>query len=322
MTRLDDLRLLTKVARMYYEQGMRQSEIADRLYLSQATISRLLRRAEQEQIVRITVSIPNGVYVELEDALVSQYGLLHAVVADCEQWDDDEEIQRSVGAAAAYYLESTIKPGEFIGISSWSATLLAMVYAMHPIPRSIGGAVVQILGGARESPAKTHAVTLTSQLAKLIRGEATFLSVPVVVGSQEVRDILLSDPYVHEAVDLFDQVTLALVGIGTVEPSPLLASSGNIFSPEELANLADLGAVGDVLNRFFDAQGHPVRTPLNDRVIGMNLEQLKQVGRSVGVAGGKRKHRAIRGALLGGLVNVLITDHFTAEQLVLDFESR
>jgi DNA-binding transcriptional regulator LsrR (DeoR family) len=80
--------------------------------------------------------------------------------------------------------------------------------------------------------------------------------------------------------------------------------------------LRERGAVGDVLVHFFDRQGQPVNTPLDDRVIGMSLEQLKRVRRSVGVAGGGRKHEAIRSALLGGLVNVLITDRFTAEALV------
>jgi DNA-binding transcriptional regulator LsrR (DeoR family) len=191
-----------------------------------------------------------------------------------------------------------------------------MVDAMHQIPRAMGARVVQILGGASESPAKTHAVYLASQLGTLVRGEVTFLTAPGIVGSKEARGILLNDPYVRGAIELFDEVTLALVGIGVVEPSPLLASSGNIFSPEEQAMLREHGAVGDVLIHFFDSQGQPVNTPLDNRVIGMSLEQLKRVRRSVGVAGGKRKHEAIHGALKGGLVNTLITDRFTAERLV------
>jgi len=312
---IDELRLITRVARMYYEQGLRQAEIARQLHISQSTVSRLLKRAEQEKIVRVTVSVPDGVYPELEEGLVSQYGLRHAVVADCVS-GDEEEILRNIGAAAAYYLETTIEPEECIGISSWSATLLAMVNAMHQIPRAMGARVVQILGGASESPAKTHAVYLASQLATLVRGEVTFLTAPAIVGSKDARDILLNDPYVRGTIELFDKVTLALVGIGAVEPSPLLASSGNVFSPEEQAMLREHGAVGDVLAHFFDSQGRPVNTPLDDRVIGMSLEQLRRVRRSVGVAGGQRKHEAIRGALKGGLINVLITDRFTAEWLV------
>ena len=318
MARIDELRLMSRVARMYHEQDMRQSEIAQELALSQATVSRLLKRAHQEEIVRITVSVPNGVYPELEDALISRYSLRHVVVVDCTDPENEEEILSSLGAAAAHFLETSIKQNEYIGISSWSATLLGLVNAMHQIPKAVGAQVVQILGGASESPAKTQAVYLASQLAAMVRGEATFLRAPVVVGSEEVRDILMDDPYVAETVRLFDEVTLALVGIGAAVPSPLLASSGNLFSAEEQALLREHGAVGDVLLHFFDSQGRPVNTHLDKRVIGMGLDQLKRVKRSVGIAGGQRKHEAIRAAVLGGLVNVLITDRFTAEQLLRD----
>ena len=301
---------------MYYQQDMHQSRIADRLHLSQATVSRLLRRAEREGIVRITVSVPMSVYAELEEALISQYGLQNAVVADCVNRDDEGEILRNIGAAAAYYLESTVEQGECIGISSWSATLLAMMDAMHPLRRPNGVQVVQILGGVGNPAAEVHANQLISRLAAMLHGEAKFLPAPGVVGSADAAQVLLSDQFVRETMALFDRVSMALVGIGALEPSKLLASSGNVFSSEELEMLRSRGAVGDICVRFFDAQGTPVLMPLDDRVISMSLEQIKRVKRSVGVAGGKRKHEAIRGALLGGLINVLITDRFTAERLV------
>jgi DNA-binding transcriptional regulator LsrR (DeoR family) len=153
-------------------------------------------------------------------------------------------------------------------------------------------------------------------LATLVNGRAKFLPAPGVVGSADSARVILDDPFTREVLNLFDSVTLALVGIGAVEPSPLLASSGNIFSPEELSMLRGQGAVGDVCLRFFDSSGKPVLNPLNDRVIGMSLEQLRRAKRSVGVAGGQRKLEAIRGALAGGWINVLITDRLTAESLV------
>ena len=88
----------------------------------------------------------------------------------------------------------------------------------------------------------------------------------------------------------------------------LLADSGNIFSTEQLDALRRKGAVGDIVVRFFDENGQPVQNELDNRVVSMTLPQLRQVNRSVGVAGGKRKFNAILGALRGGLINVLITD--------------
>ncbi len=139
-----------------------------------------------------------------------------------------------------------------------------------------------------------------------------------------MRDELTQDPFVQQAVDLFDHVTLALVGIGSIEPSKLLMSSGNVFTAEELSMLKERGAVGDMFLRFFDRQGQPVLSPLNDRVISMSLEQLKCVTRSVGIAGGPRKTDAIRGAINGGWINVLITDQMTGTAPVelIQFEER
>ncbi len=126
----------------------------------------------------------------------------------------------------------------------------------------------------------------------------------------------MKDRFVREALDLFPKVTLALVGIGATEPSRALASSGNVFSSEEIRQLAAKGAVGDICLRFYDIAGRQVTTPLNDRVISMELDQLRAVRRVVAVAGGRRKTAAIRGALAGKLVNALITDLGTAERLL------
>ena len=313
---VEELRLLAKVAQLYHSHGLNQREIAQRLDLSQATVSRLLKRAEVEGVVRITVSMPAGVYSDLEEGVRLRYGLHEAIVIDAEAPNDEAGIQRGLGAAAAFYLENTLKPDEVIGISSWSATLLAMVDAMHPVSRPSGAVVVQILGGIGRPEAEVHASRLTDRLAKLVNGTGRFLTAPGIVGSLEARDILLDDPYVAASVALFDHITLALVGIGSVQPSELLASSGNIYSEDELELLRRGGAVGDVCLRFFDAEGHPVLTPLDERVIGIPLEKLQRVERTVGIAGGQRKHAAIRGALMGRWINVLITDRFTAEFLL------
>lgn len=314
MTRVDELRMIARVARMYYEWNLRQSEIAKQLGLSQATVSRLLNRSIKEGIIRISVNLPNGVYTELEENLVKKFGLRDAIVVD--SLDDNEKlIQRDLGAATAYYLESAIRPNEIIGISSWSATLLAMVDTLHPVPRKPGVKVVQILGGVGNPSAETHATRLTSRMAQLVNGEAVYLPVSGVLATEAARDILVADEVAQQAIRLFDQVTTALVGIGAIDPSPLLAESGNIFSPVELDLLQQEKAVGDILLRFFDQNGNLVETGLEKRVISMSLEQLSKVGRAVGVAGSSRKYTAILGALRGHWINILVTDHFTAQRL-------
>jgi DNA-binding transcriptional regulator LsrR (DeoR family) len=315
MTSVERLRLMTKVARLYHEHGLRQSVIAKQLSLSQAMVSRLLAAAQTEGIVRTTVMTPMGVYPELEEQLERRYGLKDAVIADCAV-NTRDELLREIGSAAATYLETTIGSDEVVGISSWSETLLRMVGSMQPLRHADGSHVVQILGGIGNPTAEAHAIRLTEQLASLLTAEPHFLQAPGVTASPEATAAYLADPLLQQTASYFDQLTVALVGIGALHPSRLLGESGNVFAEDELSELKQLGAVGDICLRFFDSAGHPVISRFNERVIGMSLEQIRRVPRSVGIAGTSEKHDAIRGALEARLINVLITDRFTAEQLV------
>ena len=316
MAKADELRLMTKVSRLYYQQDLNQDQIARQLDLSQATISRLLQSARNEGIVRISVSAPNNVHTDLEEELAKKFQLKDVVVVECPNDADEKFILREIGSAAAFYIESSIKNRDVVGISSWSETLLALVDAMHQVPGKKGIKVVQILGGVGNPSAEVHANRLTGRFASLVGGVPYFLPAPGIVGSEESLKVILDDQYVREAMDLFQEISIALVGIGDVEPSKMLSMSGNIFTEEEQILLSQNGAVGDILLRFFDANGKLVQGPLNNRVVSMNLEQLRKTNRAIAVAGAERKYHAILGALRGGWINILITDHCTAKRLV------
>ena len=316
MARIEDLRFVVRVARMYYEQGVRQPEIAKKLGFSQATVSRLLSQAKDEGIVRISVAIPHGVNSELEEQLIQHYELSDAIVVDTIQADDERLVNKDLGVAASYYLESSVKPNEIIGIASWSSTLLALVDSMHPLQKKTNIKVVQLMGGVGNPSAEVHANRLTSQLADLLKGSSVFLPAPGIVGSEAARKVLYDDFYVQQTLQLFDQIDTALVGIGVVKPSKLLADSGNVFSMTELEMLRKKGAVGNLLLRHIDCDGQIVVTELDKRVIAMRLEQLRKVRRSIGIAGGTRKYDGILATLKGKWVNMLITDQITANRLV------
>lgn len=300
---------------MYYVQGIRQQGITERLQVHQSTISRLLKRAREANIVRFSVTVPPGIYSDLEDQLTANFKLKDAVVIDGST--EEDPLVRELGAAAAYYLETTLKPETRIGISSWSRSLFAMVDALHPGDYCKGGKVVQILGGVGNTGAQQEAAMyLAQRFAASIDASAILLQSPAVVASAEARRVLTREPLIREAVQNFDHLDLALVGIGSMEPSRLLASSGNVFSADERADLSRLGAVGDICFRYFDAQGIPIKSTLMQRVIGIDPTALRAVGRVIGIAGGKRKLQAILASLRGNWIDVLITDRRTAEGLI------
>lgn len=314
MAQADELRLVARVARMYYIDALKQSDIAGRLHISQASVSRLIQRARDEHVVRISVTAPRGTFPDLEEQLCRRYGIGEAVVADCAE-NREGQILARIGEAAAHYVETTLQQGEVIGISSWSESLLRMVDNIRPLKRVAADSVVQILGGMGNPAVQAHATTLTARLARLTHATARLLPTQGVAGSAAAREALLADPFVQQTLEQFARITVALVGVGAVEPSKLLADSGNVFTASELAELAGLGAAGDICLHFFDVDGRAVESSFDARVIGITLQQLRQVRRVVAVAGGGRKLRALRGALRSGLIDVLITDSFTAHAL-------
>ena len=309
----DELRLLVKVARMYHEQGIRQPQIAVQLAVSQPRVSRLLRQAVDLGIVRTVVQMPEGVHADLEEELQRRFGLRDAVVVDTT--GAGEDILPALGAATASYLDVTLTGGNVIGVASWSETLLGGVQRM-PVKKIAGARrVVQLLGGVGRPAVQVEATRLTQELASRTGAEPLYLSAPGLVDTPAVRRAVMSDRSVSEVVEGWGELTDAIVGIGSIEPSPLLARSGNAISAKDQEELRRLGAVGDVCFRFFDADGRHVRSDLDQRVIGIAPEQLRGVPRRVGVAGGRRKYAAVRAAVLGGWVNVLITDLETATRL-------
>jgi DNA-binding transcriptional regulator LsrR (DeoR family) len=309
-----EVRLITKVARMYHERGIRQVEIADTLHLSQTRVSRLLRRATELGIVRTVVAVTQGVHPDLEEALERRYNLAEALVVDVQ--GSDHDIVAALGSAAASYLETTLTGGERIGISSWSQTLLAAVDRMQPLRLSGADSVIQLVGGFGAASAQAEGNRLLSELARLIGARPIFVPAPGLVSTKAVRDSLLDDPAVRAVVAEWERLTMVLVGIGSLPPSPLLRASGNAVDPVQQDKLLSAGAVGDVCQRYFDANGILVAGDLDNRVVGISPDKLRQVGHRVGIAGGQSKHAAIHAALTGGWVNVLLTDTGTAEFLL------
>lgn len=305
---------MAKVARMYYERGIRQPQIAADLRISQSRVSRLLKQAADQGIVRTTVTLPAGVYTEVEEQLADRYGLLDCVVVDIDGSSGD--VAPALGSAAAAYLSDTLSTGDVVGISSWSATLLATIDAMRPRNGLQVDVVTQLLGGIGDPRVQVSATRLLDRLSRLTGARPVFLPTPGLVNDPAVRAALLRDPSVAEALRTWSRLTVALVGIGSVQPSPLLQSSGNALDPQQQEELARRGAVGDVCFRFFDKDGVLVDSPFNERVVGITPDELTRVPRRIGVAGGAEKISAIHAAIAGGWVNTLVTDVDTARSLL------
>jgi DNA-binding transcriptional regulator LsrR (DeoR family) len=312
----EELRLLVKVARFYYEDGLNQDAITERLGLSRSKVSRLMAQARESGIVQITVVEPEDLFLDIEGRLEERFGLQEALVVEAHSGDSQSQVSRAVGSMAAGYLSRAISGRSTIGMC-WGDTLRHMVASLSP-HRYPDAEVVQIIGGIGQPDAEVHATELCRSMARTLDCRLTLLPVPGIVADQRTRESLLSDVHVKRAVGAFDDLDIAFVGIGAPTTDSVTMRDGSIISRAELDELLRKGTVGDIALRYYDADGECIESEINDRIIGMTLEQIKQVPRVVGVSGGPQKVDAIRAALRGRLINVLITDSVTAGKLLED----
>jgi DNA-binding transcriptional regulator LsrR (DeoR family) len=313
-----DLRLLSRISKLYYEQNLTQQEISEKLLLSRPKVSRLLQQALEEGVVRITVHSPPNVHSELEEKLEERYGMQEVVIADVIDPEDQDLVSSELGISAAAYLQRTIQDRDIIGIS-WGTTLGAMVSALEPMEvRNVQ--VVQMIGGLGFPEAEVHATSLARRLTQLLNSKLILLNAPGIVDNYMIKSVIWSDSNMQRVFELFSRINVAFVGIGAPTPNSVVVRDGTIINQHNLENLRNQGAVGDIALRFFDRQGRPVITELDERVIGITLDQLKRIPRVVGIAGGPQKREVVRAVLEGNLINVLVTDHQTAVS-ILDLET-
>jgi DNA-binding transcriptional regulator LsrR (DeoR family) len=318
MLSTDQERLLVKVSRFYYEHELTQSEISQRLRLSRQKVQRLLKQAKDLGIVQITIRPVIGAFPELERLLEKRFGLQEAVVIETTDFEDQYVLAREVGVGAADYLLRVVQPQDSIVIS-WGGSLLGMVNALYSgSQRSAleGIKVIQGLGGLGDPNKEVHAADLTRRMAQVFGGEAVLLPTPAVAGTREARDTYFEDPFVSHILNQAQSANLAVMGIGAPRMDSILMREGKIVTEQDLDSLHHNGAVGDINLRFFDENGKIVQSNFDQRVIGLTLDEIQKIERVVGVAGGAAKVSAIRGALTGKLIDVLVTDQITAQQIL------
>lgn len=309
---MTDNTLLYKIAKAYYEDGLTQDQIGKRFGLSRIKVSRLLQQARQSRVVQITITPPADSLGDLERDLERAYGLDEVIVVSTLSALQSEVVPR-LGAAAAAYLARSLGDEHVLGLS-WGTTLLAMIEALTPQNLS-DLRVVQMLGGLGRPESETYGADLTMRMAQTLGARMRLVPAPGIVSTRLVRDALLEDASIADTLALAAAADLAVVGIGSPMPGSVVMQAG-ILSENELADLRAMGAVGDIALRFFDENGQPIDHPINDRIIGLDLNQIKRIPRVIGIAGGDGKYSVVRGAARGHLIDVLITDESTATYLL------
>ena len=304
---------LAAVARMYYLDDLGQQAIAGIMGISRSQVSRLLTRARERGIVRITVEDHDPRDRLLERRLSERYGLRLAVVVRCAE-RAPEPLRRSIGYVAAPAVADLIGAGD--GARPGRRAHPGRPGRVPaPARRRAGGiTAVQLMGNIGPLASPIDAVDLSRAVAQRFGGDSYTISAPAIAQDRSARDLFLAHEHIRMVRDLFGGLSLALVGIGSLDDSAFIERG--VLDPAPLARLREAGAVGEVCGRFFDARGRECPTDYGERVISIDLESLRRCPDVVAVTNGPRRAAALRAALAGGLVSSLVIDDAGARALL------
>lgn len=304
-------RLSINVAKLYYKSDYSQQQIADKLKLSRPTVSRLLQYAKDKGFVQINIADPVENNISLETDLMDKYGL-DAVQIAYAPLNTPEEIKKSIGIKAADYLYDITKDGDIIGVS-WGTTLYSVALNLkHKTLKGIQ--IIQLKGGITHSTNNTYAYEVVELFSEAFSTVGRYLPLPVMFDTVEIKNLIEQDTHIKKILDLGRQANIAVFTVGTVKDDALLFRLGYIDAKDK--KILQQKAAGDICSRFIDINGNICNKQLDERTVGINLKELKSKEKRILVAGSQRKIAAIKATLSGKLANILITDQYTAQELL------
>ncbi|MEE8341202.1 MAG: sugar-binding transcriptional regulator [Candidatus Neomarinimicrobiota bacterium] len=306
--------VLVEAAKLYYEHQLSQLEISKKLGVSRPTVSRLLQQARNTGIVKIEITDPSEVGTQLESALAKKFKLKKVVVVPNDT-DDTKIIKKRLGKAAVLLVDQLISDGSILGIS-WGTTMQEVARQVRN-RRVKDMVVVQLNGGISRAELDTHASEIAKTIGDRYKAIPYLMPLPAIVDNSNLKKVILSDKNISHTLELGRKADISLFTIGSFGFDSILVKA-NYFEPDDVNDLLESGAVGDICSRIIKADGKICSKELNNRTIGIELKELKKKQFSIAVAGGKDKLLAIQAGLNGKWFNSLITDEWIATELLRD----
>lgn len=299
------------VCHLYYEDGLSQNEIAQKLNLSRPTISRVLQFALAQGLVKIEIIDPLKNLDELATQLERKY-LLKKVIIIYDATNNSQLINNKLGKVAAEYLDTIVEDHDRIGIS-WGHTLEAVARQLKPNEHS-DISVVQLKGSVPVSDINNFASDINAKFGDAFHTNTMNLPLPVIFDDAITKDIVLKDRFIHTLIEAGINTNIALFTSGTVHDDAMLFKLGYL-DKLEIRQLQEK-SVGDIISRFLTPDGHTADQEIDARTVSIPLDSLKNKKYSILISGSKGKVPSIHSVLLGGYANVLITDSQAAAALL------
>lgn len=300
---------LVRVAWYYYRDALTQAEIAERLHVSRPTVARLLERARQTGIVTIDIDTTGVGGLELSGALRSRYGLHDVVIVpQVGRAISGETTNTRLARAAAQYLRRYLVPGGVIGVG-WGDTVLRTLLSL-PRQQLRGMSFATLTGGIDAYTTQVSGAS-NSGLSDFIR----FVPSPLLASSPQIAQVLRQERAVTSVLDLARSADATLIGVGAAIANATILQNG-VVTEAQLYDYQLKGAVGDILGEWYDERGRVLAVDLQKVRVGIEIRELRAMKNVIAVAGGIDKVAAIKGALGGDYVDILVTTEDVARELI------
>lgn len=311
MIAYNKLSLVVSAARLYYENGFSQGEIAKQLNISRSYVSKLLTMAREEDIVAVTIKDPLQVESRFEQEIRSFFQLRRVIITPSKV---GENSLASLCDMAAKYLDSILKSGDSI-VTCWGRTMY--VLSQRIIPRSDleGMKVICAAGMPTNFNQNTYCVESTVNLAGALGGVPYFLPAPILIRDQNAREAFMREQSINEVMEYAEEANIAVFTLGDMNRSSFWTNAGAI-TEETMQELFAKGATGDAFLHILNRDGEICDEELDEQIISIPLKKLKQKEYRIGVAAGREKIDAVYSALKGGVVNALIIDEDIAKAIL------
>lgn len=307
-------------AQMYYVQNRTMEHIAHEMGVSRSTVSRLLREAREQGIVRISVHPPMDRASALEHQLSQLFGV-NAHVAQAGTRDSAAHRADATAVLAAAVLDQLVEPNSIVGLA-WGATMTSVVRRLQG--REVPGVQAVQLNGAvnsqpefMDSPSGINlGMGVVEHFARAYDGRAHLFAVPAFFDYEQTKQALWRERSTRRILNMQRRVSLAVFGVGTFSGgAPSQVYSEGYLSREDLDQLNAERAVGDVCTVFLRGDGSWRDIELNSRCSGMPPDVLRRIPRRLCVVNSPHKVAALRAVLEVGLVTDLVLDQSTASAL-------
>lgn len=303
---------LRLIARLYYLDGLGQSEVARFAKVSQAKVSRLLALARERGIVRITVADYEPRRRDQEEELRRRLGLAAAFVIKTDAGSEAADLRRAVGHFGAAVVAPLIAARDTVALAG-GRTIHELVHQL-PQPKNLALTVVQAMGSVDSNVSVIDAQEVGRVMAQRLGGVFLALNAPAFIPEKRTRDALLGLEQMRSVHDNLDRAKVAFVGVGTLQNSVFVERG--VLRDAMLRDLERAGAVGEVCGRFIDARGNECDTAWSDRVISVQVGQLRRIPQVVGVVSGSDRSAGILAAIRGNLIKSLLIDETGAAALL------